>query len=172
MGVKNDLFGVPSGPDKQGYTECRFGDDAQRYMPVTGGIGTISNYALTTYRVGDRLIGRATFQNGTPSADPVVINLPPGLHVNRDFILPSQLNVQRSSFGRWYQIAFGTQDIYFSQYAGLLVFDPTSTTSNSLFFAWRSTANIWAQDNGNGFIGNNYFTNIEFDIPIKEWSIE
>lgn len=163
----NNLLGVPSNTDVSGgYTKLY----PATLMPLGPAFSTdYSNYIVTLYRLGDRLIGHLKLTTGTMQALAAYFELPHGLTVNTSLLYANISPGITWNVGRFCQNspstaanfnATGIQGIVF--YDGL---DP-----RRLYLGYRGTSSVTSSDVATAFLGSaGYTIDIDFDVSIAQW---
>lgn len=161
----NNLLGIPYSNNRwvEGITYNLIKD-----MPIGGaGFGVTTNYIISGYRFGDRLIARGQFLTGTVAASVGWINLPSGLTINSK-LYPNLFSTGTGIVGSYLDDTATTNDYSVSNLAGAVFWDGSDTTK--LFFAFRSEFNGASKDTGNAIFSSGDGPSFCFDIPIAQWA--
>lgn len=175
--ANESIFGIPNGDiPAQGNTIIL---NPSPFLPSPG-FGTVDDNIAMFYRVGDRLVGRVQFHVDVVAASPVYISMPAGLTINRGLFsrmhtLTADSGTAERTFklGHWLRMSppAGGQISSYSVAgnAGVLYFD--NVDPSKLYFSYISTDGAWTAQTVQGIFTNGDMVELDFDIPIAEWSI-
>lgn len=133
-------------------------------LTYSAGYGTVTNSSFSWYRVGDRMIGRATAKNGTIVSSVASITLPSGITINDSKMFPSD---GQHIVGRAQRIRTGGTPAP----AQIVEVFYDGADNTKLFFAIASASDALSKTNGGDWFSTNDYTYTEFDIPVTAWAL-
>lgn len=135
-----------------------------RTFTPSAGFGTPTLSSIFYRRVGDAMQVRGSWKNGSNTASTAFITLPAGIIVDVNKI-SAQTNLQ--AVGRW-EVERSGSAIITSQNEGVMFYD--GSTTNQIFFAYRSGSTQWTKENSDQFSNSSDGMSFEFTIPVAGWA--
>lgn len=141
--------------------------DREDYTPTfSAGLGTVTEIDVTQRRLGQNLTVEGAFRAGTVAASVVSISLPSGLNIDTTTFKGGS----RQAVGRWSTTTAGTNGISSTDREGIIFYDGTDV--NSVFLTYQVTGSAFDKSLGSGFLLNNQYINVKFEVPIEGWTAE